>query len=100
MSHYIVRCHHPDPYLRFTVSGLSSVLNHRVTSELDFGLLSCSASNTEGETEAGCGVEIVPAQPPQPPAACVVLNQVTPNIPIQPGHTMAHPATLHTLLKE
>ena len=78
---------------RFTVSGLSSVLSHPVTSEMDFGLLTCSASNSEGETAEGCGVRVVPARPPQPPANCVVLNQVTLKYP--DGHTMTHPATLH-----
>ena len=81
----IVRCQHPELdhghhkllLIRFTVSGLSSVLSHRVNSDMDFGHLTCSATNTEGEMEGGCGVDIVPARPPQPPAGCVVLNQVT-----------------------
>ena len=56
-------------------NGLRSSLSHSVRSELDYGQLYCSARNTEGEGEAPCVYQIIPASPPQPPLECIVSNQ-------------------------
>ena len=56
-------------------NGLRSSLSHSVRSELDYGQLYCSARNTEGEGEAPCVYQIIPALPPQPPLECIVSNQ-------------------------
>ena len=65
------------PSDKFQHKGHRSELVHWVRSELDYGQFYCSAENGEGVTDDPCIVSIIPAQPPDIPLHCHLLNQVS-----------------------
>ncbi|KAJ2950566.1 hypothetical protein O0L34_g8812 [Tuta absoluta] len=61
---------------RFTVEGKDgrSVLTYVPVSDVDYGMLSCRATNLAGQQVAPCIYTLMPATRPDPPTNCTVYN--------------------------
>ncbi|XP_060800752.1 nephrin [Amyelois transitella] len=64
-----------DP-VRFTVNAKEgkSVLTYTPVSDVDYGTLSCRATNLAGQQTAPCVYTLLPATRPDPPSNCTVYN--------------------------
>ncbi|KAM3968361.1 nephrin [Aphomia sociella] len=64
-----------DP-LRFTVEAYEgrSVLSYTPVSDVDYGTLSCRATNLAGQQTSPCVYTLLPATRPDPPTNCTVYN--------------------------
>ena len=71
----------------FSVNGTTSIVNHSLFSDHQFGHLYCRASNSKGVMSDPCVFQIIPARPPNAPSDCAVLNQTTNLLQVecQPG---------------
>ena len=63
------------PSDKFSVTGTSSIVNHSLLSDHNFGHLYCGASNSKGAMSEPCVFRIIPARPPNAPLDCRVINQ-------------------------
>ncbi|KAI8425450.1 hypothetical protein MSG28_007195 [Choristoneura fumiferana] len=59
----------------YTKSGFTSTLRYTPVTDMDFGTISCTASNTVGRQESPCVYKVVAAGKPMPLENCTVTNQ-------------------------
>ncbi|XP_061722013.1 nephrin-like [Cydia pomonella] len=63
------------PARSYTKSGFTSTLRYTPVTDMDFGTLSCTATNAVGRQEAPCVYKVVAAGKPMPLQNCSVMNQ-------------------------
>uniref|UniRef100_A0A8D8TAK1 Protein turtle homolog A n=1 Tax=Cacopsylla melanoneura TaxID=428564 RepID=A0A8D8TAK1_9HEMI len=80
---------------RFSSGSRGSVLRYMPVTELDYGTLSCSASNTIGTQVTPCLYQVVLAGKPQPMQNCSVRNETSSSVDIScvPGYDGGLPQT-------
>lgn len=69
--------------------GLKSSLSYVARTELDYGTLQCWGSNPLGKQKSPCRFRVIPAERPDPPKHCSLLNDSTDSLIIrcQPGYS-------------
>ncbi|XP_043226125.1 nephrin-like [Amphibalanus amphitrite] len=65
------------PFSQITSRGLESSAAYTPKTELDYGMLLCTADNAIGRMVRPCVFHIVPAGPPDPVHNCSVVNQTS-----------------------
>ncbi|CAB3230302.1 unnamed protein product [Arctia plantaginis] len=67
---------------RYTSNGSASSLKYTPVADLDYGTLSCSASNEVGSQLAPCVFQMVVAGKPHAPRNCTLWNQTTDSVEV------------------
>ncbi|XP_047986871.1 nephrin [Leguminivora glycinivorella] len=67
---------------RYTSNGSASSLKYTPVADLDYGTLSCSASNEVGSQLAPCVFQMVAAGKPHPPRNCSLWNQTAESVEV------------------
>ena len=68
--------------------GLKSSLSYVARTELDYGTLQCWGTNALGRQKQPCKFKVIPAERPEPPKNCHLLNDSTDSLTIKcsPGY--------------
>ncbi|XP_076653343.1 nephrin isoform X1 [Halictus rubicundus] len=72
----------PSRYQNST-SHMENLLSYRPMSEMDYGMVYCSASNTAGQQKNACVFHIIPAGKPESPYNCTLSNQTTKSLSVE-----------------
>ncbi|XP_052756546.1 hemicentin-1-like [Galleria mellonella] len=67
----------------YTVSGYTSTLNYKPTTDMDYGSILCTASNVVGKQGVPCLYKLVAAGRPMPLQNCSVVNQSSNSLQVE-----------------
>ncbi|XP_014218330.1 nephrin [Copidosoma floridanum] len=73
----------PDARHEDSTDLAQSVLTYKPASELDYGTVSCWASNAAGQQKTPCVFHIIAAGKPEPPYNCTLTNQTTQSLSVE-----------------
>nr|XP_033337849.1 neural cell adhesion molecule 1-B-like isoform X2 [Megalopta genalis] len=73
----------PQARYKNSTGHMQSVLTYRPVTEMDYGTVFCSASNTPGQQKNACVFHIIPAGKPESPYNCTLSNQTTKSLSVE-----------------